>query len=139
MTTWISAMWYLRMWQVNPTRDLHKISNWSVKLEIPFNINKCQTLQDGSRNIMWDYKCGPLKLKVITWSKILALQSYITWSFPSSAASPLKKETGIWFWLKEIFHSRIKIYYFCMIVSSDLIWSVLCSFGLPTMWNTLLK
>ncbi len=31
--------------------NLRKISYSSVKWELPFNINKCQTLQVGSRNI----------------------------------------------------------------------------------------
>ncbi len=32
-------------------QDLCKISDWSVKWEMPFNINKCQILQVASRNI----------------------------------------------------------------------------------------
>ncbi len=36
--------------------DLRKISDWSVKWEIRFNINKCQILQVGSRNIKKDYE-----------------------------------------------------------------------------------
>ncbi len=34
--------------------DLLKISDWSVKWEVPFNINKCKILQVGSRNIKND-------------------------------------------------------------------------------------
>ncbi len=34
--------------------DLRKISDWSVKWEMPFTMNKCQILQDGSRSIKKD-------------------------------------------------------------------------------------
>ncbi len=38
--------------------DLRKISDWSVIWEMPFNMNKCQIPQVGSRNIK-DYEmCG---------------------------------------------------------------------------------
>ncbi len=36
--------------------DLSKISDWSVKWEMPFNINKWQILQVRSRNIKKDYE-----------------------------------------------------------------------------------
>ncbi len=35
--------------------DLRKISDWSVKWEMPFNTDKCQFLQVGSENIKNDY------------------------------------------------------------------------------------
>ncbi len=74
--------------------DLRKISDWSVKQEMPFNINKCQILQVESRNIKKTMKCAGLKLKAFIRSKIFALQSRLTLSLPSSATSPLKKQTG---------------------------------------------
>ncbi len=37
-------------------QGLRKIWHWSVKWEIPFNINKCQILQTGSRNIKNDFE-----------------------------------------------------------------------------------
>ncbi len=45
--------------------DLHKISDWSVKWEMPFNINKCQILQVGSRNIKNDYEMCGVKIKTV--------------------------------------------------------------------------
>ncbi len=89
--------------------DLRKISDWSVKWEMPFNINKCQILQVGSSNIKKDYKM--LKLKAFTQSKILASQSRLTSCFPSSATSPLKKQTRWWVWLKnnDVIHSPFGI------------------------------
>ncbi len=46
-------------------RDLSKILDWSVKWEIPFNINKCQILQVGTRNIKNDYKMRGVKLQSV--------------------------------------------------------------------------
>ncbi len=36
--------------------DVRKISDWSVKCLMPFNINKCQILHCGCRNIKNDYE-----------------------------------------------------------------------------------
>ncbi len=44
--------------------ELRKILAWSVKWEMPFNINKCQILQFGSRNIK-DYEMCGLKIKSV--------------------------------------------------------------------------
>lgn len=35
-------------------QDLRKITHWSVKWKIPVNINKCRTLEVGSRNTKKD-------------------------------------------------------------------------------------
>ncbi len=40
----------------SPQEDLHKISAGSDRLEIPFNIDKCQGLQVGTRNKKFDYE-----------------------------------------------------------------------------------
>ncbi len=45
--------------------DLRKVSYWSVKWEILFNINKCQILQVRSRNIKNDYEVRGVKIKGI--------------------------------------------------------------------------
>ncbi len=67
--------------------------------------------------------------------KILTSQSRLTStsSFPSSATSLFNKPNRWWACLRESFHSRIKMYYLCIIVLSGLI----LSFGLPTMQKTL--
>ena len=43
--------------------DLRKISDWSERWEMPFNINKCQILHVGSRNEKFDYELCGEKLK----------------------------------------------------------------------------
>ncbi len=45
--------------------DLRKISDWSVKCEMPFNINKSQILQAGSRNMKEDYVICGVKIKSV--------------------------------------------------------------------------
>ncbi len=60
-------MWYFQ----NVTGEAYKmiyvkyqvISDWSVKWEMPFNVNKCQILQVGSRNIKDDYEMRGDKIK----------------------------------------------------------------------------
>ncbi len=45
--------------------DLRQVKDWSVKQEKPFNINKCQILQVGSRNVKKDYEMRGFKIKNI--------------------------------------------------------------------------
>ncbi len=47
--------------------ELRKISDWSVKWEMPYNINKYQILQVGSRNIKNDYEnlMNAIKIKSV--------------------------------------------------------------------------
>ncbi len=63
---------------------LQKVSDREVK-----NTNKDQILQVGSRNIKNDHEmCG---VKVKSFLPVLASQSRLAITFPSSATSPLKK------------------------------------------------
>ncbi len=66
----------------SPQEDLCKISDWSVTWEMPFNINKCHILRDGSRNIKkYNERCA-VKIKSAFSQKILVSQSCLTLSFP---------------------------------------------------------
>ncbi len=49
----------------NLQEDLSKISAWSDKWEMPFNVNKCHILQVGTRNRKYEYKMGGVKLESI--------------------------------------------------------------------------
>ncbi len=51
--------------------DLHKISDWSVKCEMPFSLNKCQILQVGSRTIKNDHEMRGVKPKSVHFVKDL--------------------------------------------------------------------
>ncbi len=42
--------------------NLNKISAWSARWEMPFNIKKCHILQIGTRNIKYDYEMSGKKL-----------------------------------------------------------------------------
>lgn len=53
--------------------DLRKISEWSVKWEMPFNINKCQILQVGTRNVKNDYDMCGVKIKSVDSVKDLGV------------------------------------------------------------------
>ncbi len=91
-------------WDMWNLKDLRKITDWSVKLEMPININKCQILQVGSRNTMKDCKMCDTEIKSIHSIKDLASQSHLT--------SSLKSQTGWWLWFKDFFRSRIKMLFF---------------------------
>ena len=43
--------------------DLRKIVEWSQRWEMPFNVNKCQILQVGTKNLKFDYEMNGVKLK----------------------------------------------------------------------------
>ncbi len=45
--------------------DLRKISEWSKRWEMPFNVNKCQILQVGKRNQKFEYERNDPKLDSI--------------------------------------------------------------------------
>ncbi len=53
-------MWYF---QNVTSGDLSKISDWSIKGDMPFNINKGQILHVGSKNIKKDYEMCGVKIK----------------------------------------------------------------------------
>ncbi len=73
--------------------DLRKISDWSVESEMPFNINKYQILQVGSRNIKNDYEMHGAKTKSIQSVKDLGVTVTSNLKFSSSAMSSLSKQT----------------------------------------------
>ena len=49
--------------KLNLQNDLNKITDWSEKWEMPFNIDKCQILHVGTRNPKFDYELCGEKLK----------------------------------------------------------------------------
>ncbi len=61
---------------------------------MPFNINKCQILQVGSRNIKNDYEMLGVKIKSVHSVKDLGVTVTFNLKFSSSATSPLSKQTG---------------------------------------------
>ncbi len=53
--------------------DLRKISAWSVRWEMPFNVNKCHILQVGTRNKNYEYEMGEVKLESVQCVKELGV------------------------------------------------------------------
>ncbi len=54
--------------------DLRKISEWSQRWEMPFNVKKCQILQVGTRNQKFEYEMNGTKSKAYDLSKTLVLK-----------------------------------------------------------------
>ncbi len=54
--------------------DLHKISAWSDRWKMPFNVDKCQVLQVGTRNKKFDYEMRGVKLKSVQYAKDLGVK-----------------------------------------------------------------
>ncbi len=54
--------------------DLHKISVWSDRWEMPFNVDKCQVLQVETRNKKFDYEMRGVKLKRVQCAKDLGVK-----------------------------------------------------------------
>ncbi len=94
----------------NLLEDLCIISDCSVKWIIHVDINKCQILQVGSRNIKNDYEMrrGKIKcsLRQISWCHSCILTS----SFPSSTISPLKSKQDDGFDLEKFFIQEKRCY-----------------------------
>ncbi len=54
--------------------DSHKISVWSDRWEMPFNVDKCQVLQVGTRNKKFDYEMCSVKRKSVQCVKNLGVK-----------------------------------------------------------------
>ncbi len=53
--------------------DLHKISAWSARWEMSFNVKKCHILQMRTRNLKYDYEMGGEKLESVDRVKYLGV------------------------------------------------------------------
>ncbi len=52
---------------------LRKISEWSQRWGMPFNVNKCHILQVGTRNQKFDYKMNGTKIESVECVKDLGI------------------------------------------------------------------
>ncbi len=59
--------------RLNFQEDLRKISQWSEKWEMPFNVNKCHILHVGTRNKKFDYEMNGVKLDSLQCVKDLGI------------------------------------------------------------------
>ncbi len=54
--------------------DLRKISEWSQRWEMPFNVNKCHILQVGTRNQKSEYGINATKFESVQCIKELCVK-----------------------------------------------------------------
>ncbi len=91
--------------------DLNKISAWSARWEMPFNVKKCHhILQVGTRNLKYDYEMSGEKLESVHCVKDLGVTIMSSLEFSQQckeAAGKANRMLG--FIKKEISPSRIKI------------------------------
>ncbi len=59
--------------RLNLQEDLRKISQWSERWEMPFNVNKCHILHVGTRNQKFDYEMNDLQLDSVQCVKDLGV------------------------------------------------------------------
>ncbi len=105
------------------------------------NISKCQSLQVGSRNIANDYEMCGVKVISVHSVKDLGVTVESDFKYSSSATSPLKKKKTMMGLNKRYFSFKNKDVVLPLHRSNifvNLIYSMPCSFGFPTMRKTLL-
>ncbi len=83
--------------RMNLKEDLRKILEWSQRWNVPFNVNKCHSLEVGTRNQKFDYKVNGTKLEAYGASKTLALLLHLPSKSPTSAKMPQIQLTECWF------------------------------------------
>ncbi len=89
--------------------DLSKISAWSARWEIPFNVKKCHSFQVGTRNLQYNYEMSGDKLESVQCVTDLGVTIVSNLKFSQQckdAAGKANRMLGI---IKRNFPSRIKI------------------------------
>ncbi len=87
---------------------LNKISAWSARWEMPFNIKKCHILQMGTRNLKYDYEMSGEKLESVHCVKDLGVTITLNLKFSQQCKDAVGKANRMLGFIK-IFPSRIKI------------------------------
>ncbi len=83
--------------------DLSKISVWSDRWEMPFNVDKCQVLQVGTRNKKFDYEMRGVNSKAFNVLRTWGSKSRHTANSYSNASMQQIKRTECWASLRELF------------------------------------
>ncbi len=89
--------------------DLRKISEWSERWEMPFNINKCSILQIDTRNQKFEYDMNGIKLKSVQCVKDFGVTIASASNSSNNEKMPQTKLIECWILLTETSPSRIKI------------------------------
>ncbi len=83
--------------------DLHKISVWSDRWEMPFNVNKCQVLQVGTRNKKFDYEMRSVKIKSVQCTKDLGVKIVSNLKFSQQCVDAANKAYNMLGFIKRNF------------------------------------
>ncbi len=89
--------------------DLHKISAWSDRWEMLFNVDKCQVLQVGTKNKKFDFEMRGIKLKNVQCAKDRGVKITSNLKFLQQCVDAGNKANISWASLKETFYLRIKM------------------------------
>ncbi len=96
--------------RVSLQEDPRKISEWSQRWKMPFNVNKCHILQVGTRNKEFDFEMNGVKLEIIPCVKDLGVSISSNLNSPGNAKTLLVKPIEYWASYKQkSFPLRVKI------------------------------
>ncbi len=76
--------------------DLNKISAWSARWEMPFNVKKCHILQVGTRNLKYDCEMSGEKLESVHCVKDLGVRLRRILNSPTNVKRLRVKLTECW-------------------------------------------
>ncbi len=89
--------------------DLSKISAWSARWEMPFNLKKCHILQVGRRNLKYDNEMSDEKLECVQCVKDLGVTIASNLKFSQQCKDDTGKANRMLGFITRYFPSRIKI------------------------------
>ncbi len=90
--------------------DLSKISAWSARWEMHFNIKKCHILQVGTRNLKYDYEMSGEKLGSVQCVKDLGVAVTLNLKFSQQCKDAADKANRMMGFIKRNFSFKNKRY-----------------------------
>ncbi len=81
--------------------DLRKISEWFHIWKMPFNVNKCHSLQEGTRNQKFEYEMNGTKLESVQCVKALGVKIASSLKFSQQYKDAEGKPTRMWRVMKQ--------------------------------------
>ncbi len=86
--------------------DLNKISAWSERWEMFFNVKKCHILQVGTRNLKYDFEMSGEKLESVHYVKDLGVTIASNLKFSQQCKEAAGKANRMLGFIKEISPSK---------------------------------
>ncbi len=84
--------------------DLHKISAWSDRWEMPFNVDKCQVFQVWKRNKKFDYEMRGVKPQSVQCAKDLGIKIASNIKFSQQGVDAAYKANRMLSFIKKCFY-----------------------------------